>query len=367
MANVRILHVSQFRLDEGFEALDAARTERALHLARECFASLSDTVRRENVDILLLGPDSLSHGYASEETVRLFFETLESLAPVHVILLPGKADAYSAHSLYAGMRFGAHVRVFHENALRKVTLPALGVTVYGRARLEHEITPPLSALAEEDEFLHIFFGQGDERAEEIAAIGADVAFLPADDDAVYTECGTLICKTGATVRRSFHAGGKGSATLLTLGVEKDGELSCDSQSLSLFPLHYERVSVPLDGAKGESDVTERLRTVLKERNFDDTACVSVTFTGVLPLDFPIYSLGNAVSLLCGDFFYTEMKNETKVATHARVKEEVPERGLTLHSALLSGAEETLSGEDAEAIRAASAALEGRRIGDVLSF
>ena len=172
MANVRILHVAHFRLDEGFDLLDAARTERAHALARHCFASLADTVKREKIDILLLGPESLSHGYASAETVRLFKETLDSLAPTCVLILPGKSDAYSEHSLYAGMRFSPNVRVFHENALRKVTLQKLGVTVYGRARLEHEITPPLSAVAEEDGLIHVFFGQGDETAEELSAIGA---------------------------------------------------------------------------------------------------------------------------------------------------------------------------------------------------
>ncbi len=367
MANVRILHVANFRLDEGFGALDTARTERALLLARECFASLADTVRREKIDILLLGPASLSHGYAGEETVRLFCETLESLAPASVILLPGRTDAYSEHSIYAGMRLSPHVRVFHENALRKVTLPRLGVTVYGRARLEHEVTPPLSAHAEEDGNVHIFFGQGDETAEEIAAIGADVAFLSSHESGVFTECGTLICRTGATVRRSFDECGKGSATLLELSVESSGELSCDAQDLSVFPLHYERVSVSLDGARSEQDVTERLRAVLEQQAFDDMTCLSVSFTGALPLDFPVYALGNAVSLLCTTFFYTEMKNETALMAKKRVTDASAQRGLTLHSALIEGADETLTGEDAEALRAASAALEGRRIGDVLSF
>ncbi len=367
MSNVRILHASHFRLDEGFESLDTARTERALLMARECFASLADTVRREKIDILLLGTESLSHGYASEETVRLFCETLESLAPTSVILLPGKTDAYSEHSLYAGMRFAPHVRVFHENALRKVTLPKLGVTVYGRARLEREITPPLSAHAEEDGNVHIFFGQGDETAEEIAAIGADVAFLSADESSVFTECGTLICKTGATVRRSFNECGKGSATLLELSLEESGELSCDAQNLSLFSLHYERVSVSRDGARSEQDVTERLRAVLDARNFDDMTCLSVTFTGALPLDFPIYTLGNAVSLLCTSFFYTEMKNETSAEPQTRVTDTSAQRGLTLHSALIAEEQDALEGEDAEVFRVASAALDGRRIGDVLTF
>lgn len=367
MANVRILHVSRMRLDAPFSSLDPARTERALHMAKESFASLADTVRREKIDLLLLGPECLAHGYASEETVRLFCDVLSSLEPTAVMLLPGKSDAYSEHSLYAGMRFAPHVRLFSESALRKVTLKRLGVTVYGRARLQEEITPPLSAQAEEDSLVHIFFGQGDETAEELASIGADVAFLPGAENSVCEQCGVLICKTGACVRRGFDECGKGSATLLDLTVEPPSQISCDARELPLFPLHYERITVPLDGARCDADVTERLRAALDQHRFDQTTCLSVAFTGALPLDFPIYALGNAVSALCSSFFYTEMKNETEAETRTRVSEGAARRGLSLHSALIEGAEETLSGEDAEAVRAASAALEGRRIGDVLSF
>ena len=107
MESIRILHAAGLALDAPFEVLGAAKVAAAAALTRTALTDLVRLSHEKKADVVLLGPDTLQNGYASAETVSFFRECMEALAPICTVIVPGRRDAFSSASLYAGMRFSS--------------------------------------------------------------------------------------------------------------------------------------------------------------------------------------------------------------------------------------------------------------------
>ena len=123
--------------------------------------------------------------------------------------------------------------------------------------------------------------------------------------------------------------------------------------------------VSLDGVSSTDDVAKALSRAMADAACDAHTVLRVIFEGMLPLDFPMYALKNAISACEKDLFHVCMTDATHPDLAHRFCGDGAARGLTLHSELVRAATEQAAVQEADVLRAASAALEGRSLGDAL--
>ena len=132
MSTVRILHAADFHMDSPYEGLteDKAalrRTEQRLLLSK-----MSQIVRDENVQIVLLAGDLFDTAMSFGESASALSDFLRDIK-VPVFIAPGSSDYYTLDSAYAKIKWPENVYIYKEPRIECVSLPYLGVRVWGAA------------------------------------------------------------------------------------------------------------------------------------------------------------------------------------------------------------------------------------------
>ena len=145
--SVRILHAADLHLDSPFSGLSPEQAAARRKEQRELPAKLAEQRLREQLDLLralpelakahgaqiiLLAGDLLDSGSPYPETAKALAETFAGCAS-EVFLAPGNHDYYSAGAPYARLTFPENVHIFRSPRIEAVTLPELGVRVWGAA------------------------------------------------------------------------------------------------------------------------------------------------------------------------------------------------------------------------------------------
>ena len=163
MKTIKILHAADLHLDSPFEGLPANKAAIRRQEQRALLAALADLAAQEQVDLVLLCGDLLDSANTYYETGDELVRSLQSIdAPVFIA--PGNHDYYSPKSPYARLKLPEHVHVFSENAIRFVSLPRLGLRVYGAAFTEDRSGP----------LLHGFHAERKEGLRNILCLHGDV-------------------------------------------------------------------------------------------------------------------------------------------------------------------------------------------------
>lgn len=151
MAKIKILHAADLHLDSPFQALSAAKASIRRGEQRELLARLAELAALERVDVVLLSGDLLDSATPYTETAQELVRHLGSIS-APVFIAPGNHDFYSVHSPYARVKFPGNVHIFTKNQLEAVSVPSLGINVYGAAFTDSESIGLLCGFhAERDE------------------------------------------------------------------------------------------------------------------------------------------------------------------------------------------------------------------------
>jgi len=142
MKTVKVLHAADLHLDSPFEALPGALAALRRAEQRELLGKLPGLAAETGAQIILLPGDLLDSDSAYGETARLLCEVFDGAA-AEVFIAPGNHDYYYQDAPYARLRFPENVHIFRENRLTAVTLPALGVRVWGAAFTDRRSAPLL--------------------------------------------------------------------------------------------------------------------------------------------------------------------------------------------------------------------------------
>ena len=132
MSKIKILHAADLHLDSPFEGLPAGKAAIRRGEQRALLSRIAELTRREGVQLVLLAGDLLDSENTYYETGEELCRSLSQIA-VPVFISPGNHDFYSPKSVYARLKLPENVHVFTSGDIEAVTLPELGVRVFGAA------------------------------------------------------------------------------------------------------------------------------------------------------------------------------------------------------------------------------------------
>lgn len=254
MSAIRFLHAADLHLDSPFEGLRAGKAAVRRAEQRQLLQRMADLVHKEQLQLVLLPGDLLDSDLSYAETGEALCACLRQMA-VPVFIAPGNHDWYSAHSPYARLPLPENVHVFKRNEIEAVTLPSLGVRVYGAAYTGQESPPLLQGFRASGEGLKLLCLHGEVtkqpspyapiREEELAASGLDYAAL----GHIHKASGLL--KAGSTwyswpgcpEGRGFDECGEKTVSIVELD-----ETSCRLRPVSVALRRYEKLRVNVTGS-----------------------------------------------------------------------------------------------------------------------
>ncbi len=309
MRELKILHTADLHLDSPFEGLPAGKAAMRRGEQRELLGRLTELVRHENVQLVLLAGDLL-------DSDKPYFETGEELAlclgrmGVPVFIAPGNHDFYSPKSPWARLKLPENVHVFSEEALKAVTLESLGVTVWGAAFTARHSGPLLRGFhaGREDGLWNLICLHGEVGArdsvydpiseEELSTCGADYVALGHihRTSGLLRAGGTWYSWPGCPEGRGFDESGEKTVNLVTL---TDGNCRLETRSVALR--RYESLRVDVTGA----DPLLAVHTLLPDETVRDI--YRITLTGACD-ESP--DLGRMQAALGELFFELRLRDET---------------------------------------------------------
>ena len=147
MSALKIIHAADLHLDSPFEALGERAAQRRSE-QRELLHRLGALVEEKQADVLLLAGDLLDSGSTYAETAQSLCRELGELS-CPVFIAPGNHDYYCLSSPYARLELPENVHVFRSRHMQAVTLPELGVRVWGAAFTDITSPPLLRGFSAE--------------------------------------------------------------------------------------------------------------------------------------------------------------------------------------------------------------------------
>ncbi len=253
MRRIRIIHSADLHLDSPFEGLSAAKAAVRRAEQRSLLGALAELAGRESADLLLLSGDLL-------DSSNTFYETGEELVralgevPCPVFIAPGNHDYYSARSPWARLKLPENVAVFHEKAIRFVSVPSADARVFGAAFTDRRSGPLLRGVhADRKQGVYNILCMHGEvgnpasaynpiSTEDLAASGMDYAAL----GHIHTASGlqksgnTWFSWPGCPEGRGFDEDGEKTVNI----VELQGT-DCELRTASIATRHYRKLRVDI--------------------------------------------------------------------------------------------------------------------------
>ncbi len=127
---VKIVHAADFHLDSPFRSLPEDKSKERRREQRKTLSALSDIIKAENADVVLLSGDLFDSGVSYWETAEALSEFLSGL-DAHVFISPGNHDYYTSRSPYAFMELPENVHIFKSPVPKCVEIPELDLRVWG--------------------------------------------------------------------------------------------------------------------------------------------------------------------------------------------------------------------------------------------
>lgn len=309
MREIKILHTADLHLDSAFEGLPAGKASIRRSEQRSLLRRIAELARSEAVDLVLMSGDLLDSDSTYFETGEELIRSLSRIdAPVFIA--PGNHDYYSAKSPYARLKLPRNVHVFKSPVIECVSLPELGVKVYGAAFTEKSSGAMLEGFTAEksDDTLNIMCIHGE--------VGTkDSAYDPISEDAIahsgmdYIALGhihkagglrrageTWYSWPGCPEGRGFDETGAKTVSIVTLSRE-----SCRLDALRSSQREYEILKVDVTG----TDPLLAIHTALPDDTVSDIYRIIMTGEVEVTPDLNRYR-GNLSDM----FFELQLRDET---------------------------------------------------------
>ena len=201
---IRILHGADLHLDSPFQGLSRDQAIARREEQRQLLMRLGELAVDREADILLLAGDLFDSENTYHETAEQICAVLSEL-PMPVFIAPGNHDPYTPRSAWERIPFGDNVHVFTGETAECVSLPELGLRVWGSAFTGRHRAAPLASFKapERDENtldVMVLHGEVGNPASDYGPIGADELSASGMDYValghIHTSSG--ICRAGET-------------------------------------------------------------------------------------------------------------------------------------------------------------------------
>ncbi len=288
---IRLLHAADLHLDSPFQALGRDKALQRRGEQRELLRRIADAAREHQADIAVFSGDLFDSEDIFSDTGRLLEQVLSGME-IPVFIAPGNHDWYGPRSVWKRLRFGGNVHVFTRPEIDCVTLPDLGVRVWGTAFTDRFRTPPLTDFEAEKDgdtidilAIHGEVGEPGSRygavtEEQLRRSGMDyVALGHVHSFSGLRRAGdTFYAWPGCPEGRGFDETGQKGVILAELA---PGE--CRAEFLPVPGRRYEILSVDVSET---SDPAEAVRGALPKEHGKDIFRVILTGQTDVPPDLP---------------------------------------------------------------------------------
>ncbi len=319
---IKILHTGDIHLDSAFSDLSPRLAEVRRNELRAAFTSMMTYARMNNTDIILIAGDVFDGELVTRETVALLVREFESFGRP-IFIAPGNHDYVTEKSIWRKDIFPSNVHVFTSPDIESVTLESLGITVYGYAFCEMNVTSsPLrgKCVKPDNDRINLLVGHCElvpdgghsndcpVTAGELRAFGADYAALahihnnpPADPEGHW-------CYSGCLEPRSFRETGAKGACMVEVD-KKNGECSISVKRVRFAKRRYERGELALCGEATHDAVAQRISEYIRENHYGDDILLSLTLTGEVSPSLLIDT--EALEEKCSGIFHLKLTDETR--------------------------------------------------------
>jgi len=134
MKNLKILHFADLHLDYSYAgvglppSVGKTRREGLIDVLKRIF----EIAKVRDADVVTIGGDLFEQDTIIPATLKILTEQFEQIAPIPVLIAPGRSDEYSKDSLYSRWDFPANVHIFKTQTPSAFQL-APEITVWGAA------------------------------------------------------------------------------------------------------------------------------------------------------------------------------------------------------------------------------------------
>lgn len=288
---IKILHTGDIHLDSAFSGTSPRHAEVRRNELRAAFTSMMTYARMNSADLILIAGDVFDGDYVGRETLALLVREFEKFGRP-IFITPGNHDYVSERSVWKKNVFPKNVHVFTSPELESVDVPELGVTVYGYAFCEMNVTSsPISGKhVRSGENINLLVGHADLVPEggvsndcpitrsELRAFGADYAALAhIHNNPPVAEDGRW-CYSGCLEPRSFRETGPKGACMVEID-KNDGEPAITVKRVRFAKRRYERGELSLSGEATMDAVRGRIADHIREMRYGEDIALALTLTG----------------------------------------------------------------------------------------
>ena len=376
---VKIIHTGDIHLDAPFSLYDPRKAQARKNELRGVFSSIVVYAKTEKADMVIISGDFFDHGYVTKETLAHINEQFSSAPDCKFVIAPGNHDCADAKSPYKKAVFPPNVYIFESEELSKFEFPDIGVDVYGwaftspqmdKCPIEHYVTV-------NPERINILACHGDmltKNSHSCPITNDDIARSNCDYAALgHIHAGTEVKRAGNTYYaycgcpegRSFDECGTKGAIICTFERQSGGIIKTDFNYKRFCRRRYEKLSIDITGADGQSAVINAIKAAMIKKNIGSDTLLRVTLTGAVSPEAQLCTEKITESDI--GVFYLELRDETlPVFSSEALKDDLSLKGALFRELLpkLESDDPEVRKTAAEALRYGLAALSGS---DVIDF
>ena len=129
MMAITVIHCADLHFDSPFSGLDSAhKAEIRREELRQVFGRITNLVRTENADVLIISGDLFDSSAVSSHTLRYIKEKLSQISDIPVFIAAGNHDFNASGSFYRVFDFGENVHIFSDKIEK---IECKGFNIYG--------------------------------------------------------------------------------------------------------------------------------------------------------------------------------------------------------------------------------------------
>ncbi|MCL2213078.1 MAG: DNA repair exonuclease [Oscillospiraceae bacterium] len=375
---IKILHCADIHLDSPFAGGNIQLSEQRRQELRSSFINMMMYVRDNKVNLLLVSGDLFDSNSPAPDTVAMVIREFAAAVDTKIIISPGNHDFYFAGSVYEKYEFPKNVHILKKDAMERVDIDALGVSVFGYAFTSRVMfNSPFAAMPDMDnERINIIVAHGELgnsssdncpiSLTEIRDSGADYVALGHlhTGSEVLTEGKVRYAYSGSLEGRDF--GERGERGALIAAMAKSGDIfDMQSKFVRFSKRRYETMKLDVTGVATDEELLAKFDTAVRDAKYGDDTLLRVTIVGeaVTGLNVSEKTLASVADKL----FYMELTDQSVPQVDISSLEHDPTIKGAFYEALLPAfrGTDTAQRDIAEmALRYGLAALDGN---DIIDF
>ena len=304
---IKIFHCGDIHLDTPFAQAPAHIGAAKRAALREHFVYMMRTAKELGANVVLIPGDLFDGALVQDATLEMMSAALEDVG-CPVFISPGNHDAYTVGGVWDKIRLPENVYVFKSEALTRVDISTLGISVFGYAfTSQAHASAPLDGLdptALSDKNINLLCAHTDlysptsryapiteRQLERSGFVYAALAHVHKEPQLMQLG-GTTAAYSGFAMGRGFDECGAGGAWLVTveaqdeqLAVATGKKYVTSAERVAISPAAFEIETVDITGAHNDAQACEIIYRQLSGKRYQEMTSLRIVLTGAVPMTY----------------------------------------------------------------------------------